>query len=98
MAPHEKGTELHIYPLGGLGEVGKNITLYECKGDMLLVDSGSIFPDEDMYGIDLVIPDFTFVKQNREKIKGVIITHGFSPCSGCASALAAGFAALGRWA
>ena len=75
-APHEKGAELHIYPLGGLGEVGKNITLYECKGDMLLVDSGSIFPDEDMYGIDLVIPDFTFVKQNREKIKGVIITHG----------------------
>ena len=75
-APHEKGAELHIYPLGGLGEVGKNITLYECRGDMLLVDSGSIFPDEDMYGIDLVIPDFTFVKQNREKIKGVIITHG----------------------
>ncbi len=74
--PHEKGAEVHIYPLGGLGEVGKNITLYECKGDMLLVDSGSIFPDEDMYGIDLVIPDFTFVKQNRDKIKGIIITHG----------------------
>lgn len=74
--PHEQGAEIHIYPLGGLGEVGKNITLYECKGDMLLVDCGSIFPDEDMYGIDLVIPDFTFVKQNRDRIKGVLITHG----------------------
>ena len=65
-----------LYPLGGLGEVGKNITLYECQGDMILVDCGLVFPDSDMYGIDLVIPDFTFVLQNKDRIKGVIITHG----------------------
>ena len=50
---------MHIIPLGGLGEVGKNITLYECQGDMILVDCGSVFPDSDMFGIDLVIPDFS---------------------------------------
>ncbi len=65
-----------IMPLGGLGEVGKNITLYECQGDMLLVDCGLVFPDSDMFGVDLVIPDFTYVVENRERIKGVIITHG----------------------
>mgnify|MGYP000538541034 CR=1 FL=1 len=48
-------------PLGGLGEVGKNITLYECQGDMILVDCGLVFPDSDMFGVDLVIPDFTYV-------------------------------------
>lgn len=67
---------VHLYPLGGLGEVGKNITLYECGQDMLLVDCGTVFPDSDMFGIDLVIPDFTFVVQNRDRIRGVIITHG----------------------
>lgn len=67
---------LNIYPLGGLGEVGKNFTVYECQGEMLIVDCGSVFPDSDMFGVDLVIPDFTFVLQNKEKIKGLIITHG----------------------
>ena len=69
-------TPMTLYPLGGLGEVGKNITLYECNGDMILVDCGLVFPDSDMYGIDLVIPDFTFVLQNKDRIKGVVITHG----------------------
>ena len=67
---------MHIIPLGGLGEVGKNITLYECQGDMMIVDCGLVFPDSDMFGVDLVIPDFTYVVQNKDKIKGVIITHG----------------------
>ena len=67
---------MRIIPLGGLGEVGKNITLYECEGDMLLVDCGLVFPDSEMFGIDLVIPDFTYVVQNKDRIKGVIITHG----------------------
>lgn len=67
---------VHIYPLGGLGEVGKNFTVYECEGEMLIVDCGLVFPDSDMFGVDLVIPDFTFVVQNKEKIKGLIITHG----------------------
>ena len=75
-AAEQAAVPLHVIPLGGLGEVGKNITLYECQGDMLMVDCGSVFPDSDMYGVDLVIPDFTYVAQNRDKIKGIIITHG----------------------
>lgn len=62
--------------LGGLNEVGKNITLFQYKEDILLVDSGLAFPDEDMPGIDLVIPDFTYLEKNADKIKGICITHG----------------------
>lgn len=62
--------------LGGLNEVGKNMTLYEYKNDMFLVDCGLSFPDQDMPGVDLVIPDFTYVERNADKIKGVVITHG----------------------
>lgn len=51
----------------------KNITLYECQGDMILVDCGSIFPENDMFGIDLVIPDFTYVLENKDRIKGLFI-------------------------
>ena len=67
---------MHICPAGRLGEVGKNITLYECQGDMILVDCGLVFPDADMFGVDLVIPDFTYVLENRDRIKGLFITHG----------------------
>ncbi|MEG0803759.1 MAG: RNase J family beta-CASP ribonuclease [Pygmaiobacter sp.] len=69
-------TALRIMPLGGLGEIGKNMTLYECNGDMFIVDCGSMFPDGEMFGVDLVIPDFTYVLANKEKIKGIVITHG----------------------
>ena len=62
--------------LGGLNEVGKNMTLYEYKDDMFLVDCGLAFPDPEMLGVDLVIPDFSYVEKNREKIKGIVITHG----------------------
>ena len=62
--------------LGGLNEVGKNITLFQYKDDILIVDSGLAFPDEDMPGIDLVIPDFTYLEKNADKIKGICITHG----------------------
>jgi len=72
----EPAIPMHICPLGGLGEVGKNITLYECQGDMILVDCGLVFPDDDMFGIDLVIPDFSYVLENKDRIKGVFITHG----------------------
>ena len=75
-APAAPAVPVHIYPLGGLGEVGKNITLYECNGDMILVDCGLVFPDSDMFGVDLVIPDFTFLEKNREHILGLFITHG----------------------
>ena len=62
--------------LGGLNEVGKNMTLYEYKDDMFLVDCGLAFPDPEMLGVDLVIPDFTYVEKNADKIKGIVITHG----------------------
>ena len=74
--PKEAATPIHIYPLGGLGEVGKNMTVYECNGDMIIVDCGLVFPDSEMFGVDMVIPDFTFVVQNKDKIKGLLITHG----------------------
>lgn len=67
---------VRIIPLGGLNEIGKNMTLYECGGDMFLVDCGLAFPDDEMLGVDLVIPDFTYVERNREKIRGVVLTHG----------------------
>ncbi len=62
--------------LGGLNEVGKNMTLYEYKEDMFLVDCGLAFPDPEMLGVDLVIPDFSYVERNADKIRGIIITHG----------------------
>jgi len=62
--------------LGGLNEVGKNMTLYEYDGDMMIVDCGLAFPDAEMLGVDLVIPDFTYVERNSEKIRGIVITHG----------------------
>ncbi|MBR6533302.1 MAG: ribonuclease J [Clostridia bacterium] len=67
---------IKIIPLGGLLEIGKNITLYEYDGDMLLVDCGMAFPDEEMPGIDIVIPDFSYILENKDKIKGLVVTHG----------------------
>lgn len=62
--------------LGGINEVGKNMTLYEYEDDMFLVDCGLAFPEPDMLGVDAVIPDFTYVEKNRDKLKGIVITHG----------------------
>ncbi len=67
---------LRIIPLGGLGEIGKNITVYEYENDILLVDCGMAFPDEETPGIDIVIPDFAYLIKNREKIRGLVVTHG----------------------
>lgn len=61
--------------LGGLNEIGKNMTLFECMGDMVLLDCGMAFPDGDMLGVDLVIPDFSYVIENKDKLKGIVITH-----------------------
>jgi ribonuclease J len=72
----KKGVPLHIIPLGGLNEIGKNITAYECNNDIMLVDCGLAFPDDDMLGVDLVIPDFTWLEKNRDHIKGIVLTHG----------------------
>ena len=68
--------KLKIIPLGGLDEIGKNITVFEYGKDMIVIDCGVGFPDEDMYGVDLVIPDFTYLVQNEKKLRGMFITHG----------------------
>ena len=68
--------KLKIIPLGGLDEIGKNITVLEYGKDMIVVDCGVGFPEEDMYGIDLVIPDFSYLVQNESRIRGMFITHG----------------------
>ena len=68
--------KLKIIPLGGLDEIGKNITVLEYGRDMIVVDCGVGFPEEDMYGVDLVIPDFTYLVQNAKKLRGMFITHG----------------------
>ena len=68
--------KLKIISLGGLNEIGKNLTVYEYGGDMIVVDVGMGFPDNDMYGIDVVIPDFTYLIQNRDRIRAIFITHG----------------------
>jgi len=68
--------KLKIIPLGGLDEIGKNITVLEYGKDMIVIDCGVGFPDEDMYGVDLVIPDFTYLVQNAKKLRGMFITHG----------------------
>ncbi|MBO6061202.1 MAG: ribonuclease J, partial [Clostridia bacterium] len=68
--------KLKIIPLGGLGEIGKNMTVLEYGEDIIVIDCGLSFPDEDMLGVDLVIPDFTYVEQNAEKLRGIVLTHG----------------------
>ena len=72
----EAKNPVRIIPLGGLGEIGKNMTVIETQQDIVIVDCGLAFPDDDMPGIDLVIPDFTYVVQNREKVRGIFLTHG----------------------
>ena len=69
-------SKLKIIPLGGLGEVGKNMTVFEFGSDIIIVDCGMGFPDEDMYGVDIVLPDLTYLKTNANRIRGLILTHG----------------------
>ncbi len=71
----DKG-KIRIIPLGGLHEIGKNITVIEYENDMIAVDCGLAFPDEDMLGIDLVIPDITYLEQNQDRLRGIFLTHG----------------------
>ena len=71
-----KKSNLKIIPLGGLEEIGKNMTIFEYEDEIIIVDCGLEFPTDDMLGVDLVIPDMTYLERNKEKIKGLIITHG----------------------
>lgn len=73
----EKASEpVRIIPLGGLGEIGKNLTVIETREDILIIDCGMTFPDEEMLGIDIVIPDFTYLIKNQDKIRALLVTHG----------------------
>ena len=67
---------VRIIPLGGLNEIGKNMTVFECSNDMFILDCGLAFPDAEMPGVDIVIPDFSYVEHHKDKLRGIVITHG----------------------
>lgn len=71
-----KSNKLRIIPLGGLNEIGKNITLIECDNDIVICDCGMTFPEDEMLGVDIVIPDITYLEKNKERIRGIVLTHG----------------------
>ena len=73
---------LKVIPLGGLDAIGKNMTVFECKNDMILDDAGLMFPDDDHPGIDLILPDYTYVLENTDKLRGIVITHGHEDHTG----------------
>ncbi|NMA24346.1 MAG: ribonuclease J, partial [Clostridiales bacterium] len=68
--------KLKIIALGGLSEIGKNLYVYEFGGDILIVDCGLGFPDDEAYGVDIVIPDFTYLVKNKSRVRAVVLTHG----------------------
>jgi ribonuclease J len=77
-----KAKKLRIVPLGGLGEVGRNMMVYEYDGEILIVDTGMMFPDSDMLGVDYIIPDMSYLDDKRDKVRGIIITHGHEDHTG----------------
>jgi ribonuclease J len=79
---HKNGNTLRIIPLGGLGEIGKNMMAYEYDGNLLVVDAGLMFPENDMLGIDYIIPDFQYLLENRDRVRGIVVTHGHEDHTG----------------
>jgi len=78
----KKKTRLRVIPLGGLDEIGKNMTVVEYGNEMIVIDAGLMFPDDDLPGVDLVLPDYTYILQRREKLRGIVITHGHEDHTG----------------
>ncbi len=71
-----KTDPVRLIPLGGIGEIGKNMLVVEYGDDMIVIDCGLMFPDDDMFGVDLVIPDVSYLEDKKERIRAVILTHG----------------------
>lgn len=78
----QKKTRLRVIPLGGLDEIGKNMTVFEYGDDMVVIDAGIMFPDEDHPGVDLILPDYGYILKRRDKLKGIIISHGHEDHTG----------------
>lgn len=76
LCPMGKPSSLRIIPLGGVGEIGRNMTVYEYENQILIVDAGLMFPENDMLGIDYLIPDFSYIQERRDRVVGIVITHG----------------------
>ncbi|MGI6032341.1 MAG: ribonuclease J [Coriobacteriales bacterium] len=77
-----KSPALRIIPLGGLDAIGKNMTAFECEGDLILVDAGLMFPDDEHVGVDLILPDYTYVLEHADRLRGIVITHGHEDHTG----------------
>ena len=77
-----QGPALRVIPLGGLDGIGKNMTAFECQGDIILIDAGLMFPDDEHIGVDLILPDYTYVLENANRLRGIVITHGHEDHTG----------------
>ncbi len=72
----ENNEKVRVFALGGVGEIGKNMYIVEVDEDIIVIDAGLMFPDDDMLGVDIVIPDVTYLTENEERVKAIILTHG----------------------